>query len=310
MNRISGKVAIPLLSALAILLAIGAAVPVAKAQWGGTSSGEMRVRCDSPGGRDRFCPAANDGRVRLLRSYGGAPCVEGQTWRHDRGGIYVRGGCIGEFGYVNYSGGGGGGWGNDGSSGQVEIRCESDDGRENFCAVDNREVRLQRTLSRAPCVEGQSWRRDRRGVYVRNGCRGLFVAFTSGGGGWGGGNTGGGWGNGGGGGWGGGGGGNWGGAQTVQIKCQSIGGRWGACPVDIHGEVRLVRKESHADCIRNWTWGNLRNEAIWVSNGCRAVFEVRGSYAAGRSIMDGPGDAPPGVMREAPGARRDGASLE
>ena len=300
MNRSSGRAITALLALIASVLALLAAAPAAKAQWGGTSSGEMRIRCDSPGGRDRFCPAANDGRVRLLRSYGGAPCVEGQTWRHDRGGIYVRGGCIGEFGYVNHSGGG---WGGGSSGGQVEIRCESDDGRENFCAVDNRDVRLQRTLSRAPCVEGQSWRHDRRGVYVRNGCRGLFVAFQSGGGG------GGGWGGSGGSGWGGGSGGNWGGGQTVQIKCQSIGGRWGACPVDIHGEVRLVRKESHADCIRNWTWGNLRNEAIWVSNGCRAVFEVRGSYAAGRAIMEGAGDAPPGVRREAPGVRRDEADM-
>lgn len=304
MSRVSGRVTMSLLSGLAMLLALVAAAPVAEAQWGGTGGGEMRIRCDSPGGRDRFCPAANDGRVRLLRSYGGAACIEGQTWRHDRGGIYVRGGCIGEFGYVNYSAGGGGGWGNDNSSGQAEIRCESDDGRENFCAFDNREVRLQRTLSRAPCVEGQTWRHDRRGVYVRNGCRGLFVAFQSSGGG-------GGWGGSGGSGWGGGGGDNWGGqVQTIQIRCQSIGGRWGACPVDIRGEVRLVRKESHADCIRNWTWGNLRNEAIWVSNGCRAVFEVRGSYAAGRSLMEGSGDAPPGAMREAPGAPRDGASLE
>jgi hypothetical protein len=303
MNRSSGRATTVLLALLASVVALVAAMPLAEAQGGGTAGGEMRVRCDSPGGRDRFCPAENDGRVRLLRSYGGAPCIEGQTWRHDRGGIYVRGGCIGEFGYVSYSGSGGG-WGNNNASGQVEIRCESDDGRENFCAVDNREVRLQRTLSRAPCVEGDSWRRDRRGVYVRNGCRGQFIAFTSGGGsggGWGGGNAGGGWGSGGG---------NWQGpAQTVQIRCQSIGGRWGACPVDIQGEIRLVRKESHADCIRNWTWGNLRNEAIWVSNGCRAVFEVRGGYAAGRAIMEGAGDAPPGVRREAPGVMRDEADM-
>ncbi|MCU0761160.1 MAG: hypothetical protein MUF07_18430 [Steroidobacteraceae bacterium] len=98
---------------------------------------------------------------------------------------------------------------------------------------------------------------------MRNGCRGLFQARLAGGGGnWGGGGAG------------------WGGdGQVYSIKCQSIGGRWGACPVDIGGRVRLAKKESHAECVRGWTWGTLGREA------------------SGRKAYDGAGDAPPGIQR-------------
>jgi hypothetical protein len=283
---------------LVALAATAVTTPTAQAQWG---SSEARVRCDSPGGRDRFCAAPNDGRVRLVRMLGGSPCVEGQSWRHDRQGIYVRGGCAAEFVLMQTGGGGNEGWGNS----EFDVQCDSDDGRDRFCAADNRGMRLKRTLSRAPCVEGQSWRADRRGVYVRSGCRGVFTASSTGGGGgngWGNsGNNG--WGNGsngGSGGWGNGGnnGGSWGG-EPISIRCQSIGGRWGACPVDIRGKVRLVRKESRADCVRGWSWGTLGRDAIWVSEGCRAVFEVQGRpSSSGRADYGGDGVAPPGIRRE------------
>ena len=134
---------------------------------------------------------------------------------------------------------------------------------------------------------------------MRNGCRAVFLART-GHGGWGGGGNNG-WGNGGG--WGAGGGGGWGNnnyGPPMQIRCQSIGGRWGACPVEIRGRVKLVRRESHAACNRGMTWGTMRNEAIWVSDGCRAVFEVEGGRPyAGRSNTEGVGLAPPGVSRMA-----------
>jgi hypothetical protein len=235
--------------------------------------------------------------VRLVRNLGNVYCVEGRNWRADRNGIQVREGCRGEFAFMG-SQGDTGGWGNPNNNmGEVEVRCESEDGRESFCGVTNRGVRLVRTLSRAPCVEGNTWRADGRGIYVRSGCRGVFLARTNqqtGGGGWN---------NGGNAGWGGGGGGGWGNnnyGPPMQIRCQSIGGRWGACPVEIRGRVRLVRRESHAACTRGMTWGTIRNEAIWVSDGCRAVFEVEGGRPyAGRSNYDGAGLAPPGVSRMA-----------
>jgi hypothetical protein len=243
----------------------------AAAQWNDAGGGERRVQCISNPNGENFCALdGNTGPVRLLRSFGPNACVEGSTWRYDQRGLHVRNGCRGEFAYRA----GGGGW----QDSTVEVRCSSNDGREQFCAADNRGVTLRKTESRAPCVQGESWRSDRRGIYVRNGCRGVFVARTGGGGG----NDGG---------WQGG-----GGYAPIQIKCQSIGGRWGACPVDIDGPVRLVKKESRADCVRGWTWGILNREAIWVSEGCRAIFEVQnGRAASGRRNYEGKGSAPPGI---------------
>ena len=61
----------------------------------------------------------------------------------------------------------------------------------------------------------------------------------------------------------------------------------------------LVRKESRADCVRGWSWGTLGRDAIWVSEGCRAVFEVQGRpSSSGRADYGGDGVAPPGIRRE------------
>jgi hypothetical protein len=262
-------------AALLVLTGLAGAVPTF-AQWN-DGGGERRLQCTSNANRENFCATGNgSGPVRLLRSYGPSPCVEGSTWRYDQRGVYVRNGCRGEFAY-GAPGAGGGGW----QDSSVEVRCNSNDGREQFCPADNRGVTLRKTESRAPCIEGESWRADRRGVYVRNGCRGVFVARTGGGG------NGGGWQAGG------------SGYAPVQIKCQSIGGRWGACPIDIDGPVRLIKKESRAECTRGWTWGVLKREAIWVSEGCRAIFEVQnGRAASGRRNYEGKGSAPPGITRQ------------
>lgn len=286
-------------------LLAGGSTPSSAQQWG---TSEQRIRCESYGAGEQYCRAPNDGRVRLVRNLGPVYCNEGRNWRSDRNGITVREGCRGEFALMGTPSSG---W-NDQGSGEIEMRCDSDDGREAFCAINNRGVRLTRTLSRAPCVEGNTWRADSRGIYVRGGCRGQFVARTGHDDGWGGG---GGWGNNnsGGGGWGNnnsGGGFNQGSAP-YQIRCQSIGGRWGACPVQINGKVRLVRRESHAACTRGMTWGTLGNEAIWVSDGCRAIFEIQGGRPmTGRSNYDGAGMAPPGVSRRAIPEDSDGPPMK
>lgn len=265
--------------AFATLLALAGMQPVASyAQW--NAAGESRLRCESNPGAENFCAARIDGGARLVESFGSNACREGSTWRYDSRGIYVRNGCRGEFAFRT-DGGGGGGW-NGGGGATIEVRCDSNDGREQFCPADNRGVTLRKQESRSPCVEGQSWRADRRGVYVRNGCRGIFEARQGpAGGGWGGGGNA----------WGGGGG-------PLTIKCQSIGGRWGVCPVDVGGPVRLVKRESHAECVRGMNWGVMRGEGIWVSGGCRGIFEVmNGREAMGRKSYGGSGDAPPGIER-------------
>lgn len=59
------------------------------------------------------------------------------------------------------------------------------------------------------------------------------------------------------------------------IRCNSNDERTRRCDVDTRGGVRLVSQESRSPCIQGRTWGFDRR-GIWVTNGCRARFEVGG----------------------------------
>jgi hypothetical protein len=135
------------------------------------------VRCESEDGRVRRCPADVRGGVRLTRQLSRTVCVQGRNWGYDAGGIWVDGGCRGEFA-LGASDGGSYGSGAYGSGyGQQAIRCESVDGRERHCPATLRGASLQRQLSRTPCVQGRNWRWDRGGIWVKDGCRGEFAAW-------------------------------------------------------------------------------------------------------------------------------------
>ena len=78
----------------------------------------------------------------------------------------------------------GGGWNNGGyDNGYGDgygrtFRCESEKGRTRTCGVDGRgRVQLVRQLSNAACIEGRTWGRDARGVWVTDGCRAEFRSW-------------------------------------------------------------------------------------------------------------------------------------
>lgn len=267
--------------------ATAALVPTgADAQVYAASGGEQRIRCESDDGRERYCAVDAAGGVRLARTLSRAACVEGQNWRWDRRGIYVRNGCRAEFDVRGADDWGRGGWG--GSSRYSEVVCASSPNRENFCRAPNDgRVRLVREQGPGRCVEGETWRADPQGIRVRFGCVGRFGIYTAGS-------------------WGGGSGGGWEDRPPgpFEVRCESRSHRWTTCPVDIDGPVELRRQDSHAACVRGWTWGTISREAIWVSDGCRGRFTVNGrpSY---RSNAEGDGGAPPGVLRADPGGRPD-----
>lgn len=276
------------LAALACSLAPAAAhaqlaeQPAAAPQWYSGGPISRSIVCESISGRERFCAAPIGGAVRVVRTFSSAPCVQGESWRWDVRGIYVRNGCRAQFAYrVNDPWGGG--WGDDdgwnGEHGWREIRCGALANEENFCPAPNDgRVRLVRQESRAECREGRTWRAERDGIRVRNGCVGRFVYREAEGG--------------------------WGmPVQPIEIRCSSRNQRWALCPVDIVGPVQLVKQDSHAPCELDWTWGTYGNEGIWVSDGCRARFRVNGRTST-RMRSEGDGGAPPGVRRaEPPGAR-------
>ncbi len=164
---------------------------------GGWSGNGQRLRCESDNGRTRTCAIPSRAEVRLVRQLSNARCIEGRTWGQDRGGLWVTQGCRGEFevygrgnggwgnggGWSNGggwgSGGGwsnGGGWDDDDDDGRT-FRCESDNGRTRLCGVDGRRVELVRQLSSSACIEGRTWGRDNRGVWVTDGCRAEFRSW-------------------------------------------------------------------------------------------------------------------------------------
>jgi len=147
------------------------------------------------------------------------------------------------------------------------MRCESKEGRDEYCRASiSGDVRVVRQLSDRACIEGRTWKWDRDGIGVRDGCRAEFEyrrRDSGSGGGWGG--SGGGWGGSGSGGWGGGG-------RRDRVTCQSQKDREQFCPAPIGGDVRVVRQMSDEDCVyrRNWNWSR---DGIRVYGGCRAEFE-------------------------------------
>ena len=60
---------------------------------------------------------------------------------------------------------------------------------------------------------------------------------------------------------------------ATSVRCESRNGGYQYCPVRTDNAVRLASQLSGAGCWQNDTWGYDRN-GVWVSNGCRAIFEV------------------------------------
>ena len=229
--------------------------------------GSGLIRCESTDGRTRECPADTSRGIRMVRQISRAACVEGQTWGAGRGGVWVTQSCRADFA-SGYGGSTGGGYG-----AQV-LRCESNDGRQKLCPADARGgVQLVRQLSRHPCLRNQSWGLNVRGVWVSQGCRAEFRI---------------------------------GGSRPGQdndgdndraqvVRCESPRGARNQCRVDVRGGVRMLRQLSTSSCVEDRTWGYDRG-GIWVSQGCRADFEI-GSRLGNGNNADDASPGPAQVMR-------------
>jgi hypothetical protein len=131
---------------------------------------------------------------------------------------------------------------NYGNQGQQIVTCTSDDGRRRYCDADTRGgVLLSRQISGSPCVQGQTWGYDDRGIWVDRGCRAEFQINASSG---------------------------------ATITCSSDDGGRRYCNADTRGGVVLTRQISGSPCIQGRTWG-FDERGIWVDRGCRAEFQVQ-----------------------------------
>ena len=245
------------------------------------AAAQQTVRCESNNGSRNYCnaPINNPNQVTMQRQISGSPCVRGSTWGVDERGIWVDKGCRADF---NIGGGyipPGPGMPGPGSS---TIRCESNDGRRNYCnaPVNNpNQVTMQRQISGSPCVRGSSWGVDNRGIWVDRGCR---ADFTIGGGGGGyippgpGGP----------------------GPGSGSIKCESNDGRRNYCStgyIDAR-QVSIQQQISGSPCRQGTSWG-VDSRGLWVDKGCRAIFAISNWHGGGDNgcwnTGPGPGPWPP-----------------
>lgn len=146
------------------------------------------------------------------------------------------------------------------------VNCYSDNGRRSYCRVPWRDARLVRQDSNTACIRGRTWDMDRGGLWVDDGCRGIFQEA----GGWGGGRPGyddhdgrpG---------YGGGRPGYGGGGQVV--SCDSEDNKRVFCRWPVGRGARLVEQNSKNDCREGYSYGFTR-DGIWADHGCRAKFDI------------------------------------
>jgi hypothetical protein len=135
----------------------------------------------------------------------------------------------------------------------VRIECSSLKDRYGYCRTHTvGYVRLERQLSKASCRQYQTWGSDGdgSGIWVRDGCRGVFVVER----------------------------GRWPGGQPRPkgrtITCTSRDYGYAHCAVSTWGrEVWIRRQISRQRCVRGDNWG-VDWSGIWVDRGCNAEFVV------------------------------------
>ena len=82
------------------------------------------------------------------------------------------------------------------------------------------------------------------------------------------------------------------GDDYMQFNCASIERKYRECQLPVRGRAVLVKRLSDSPCIEGTSWGQ-RSDRVWVSQGCRAKFEVRrggggsgGGGGGGSNVVD------------------------
>lgn len=162
---------------LILLLGIECLCPGSSRAWaqsGITQQNGRQVTCASDDMKRHLCRVDTSRGVQMINQRSGSPCIQGQTWGYSRSGIWVDRGCRADF----YLGTGyrPGGPGPGGPGYGVTITCSSNNGKRNYCPANtSRGVQLTNQRSGSPCIQGQTWGYDGRGIWVDRGCRADFV---------------------------------------------------------------------------------------------------------------------------------------
>ena len=132
--------------------------------------GQDIITCESRDYQHHFC--ATNARIQnasIARQISRTPCVLGRNWGWRGNGIWVSEGCEADFRI------------------RTDFRpqppapapgvtvCESHEYRYNFCSTGPiRDAQMVEQRSQAPCVHGRTWGWRRDGIWVDNGCEGVF----------------------------------------------------------------------------------------------------------------------------------------
>ena len=153
--------------------------PRAWAQSGITQQNGRQVTCASDDGKRHLCRVDTSRGVQMTNQRSGSACIQGQTWGYSRQGIWVDRGCRADF-YLGsgWRPGGPGGPGAPGRPSGITITCSSSNGKRVYCPANtSRGVQLKNQRSGSPCVQGQTWGFDNRGIWVDRGCRADFLTM-------------------------------------------------------------------------------------------------------------------------------------
>ena len=231
------------------------------AQSGITQQNGRQVTCASDDGKRHLCRVHTSRGVQMTNQRSGSPSIQGQTWGYDRRGIWVDRGCRADF-YLG-SGRPGGGPGPPPSPGPI-VTCSSNDGRRNYCPANtSRGVLLVNQRSGSPCIQGQTWGYDNRGIWVDRGWPGRFPS------------------------------GEWrtgrspGGQPPsgITITCSSNDGKRNWCPANTSRGVRLTNQRSGSPCIQGQTLGlRITGEVSGLTAAAEQTFSPcgdKGIFASG-----------------------------
>jgi hypothetical protein len=132
--------------------------------------GMQQLSCESRNFEQQFCPSDRRiVRAWLLEQRSRSSCVQGRSWGFQERGLWVSSGCSGLFALE--------------TSGRHpvpppvnRVTCESRGFQQAFCPVRPLIARawLQEQRSQSRCVQGQTWGFQRNGIWVDQGCSGVF----------------------------------------------------------------------------------------------------------------------------------------
>jgi len=205
------------------------------------------VPCESIDGTTRECRVGSSGVIRMTYELSESRCIEGVTWGTRMAGVvYVTRGCRAMFTTDD--------WVAREPRGDNRVVCESESGSFRVCpAKTGGGVALARQLGTTACVEESTWghNRERGQIWVDHGCRGEFILGPA--------------------------------VAAAPppsldgvVVCQSLDGKRVECRADTSTGVQIIRSFNQMQCGFGREWGYDR-KGVWVTNGCRAAFAVRGN---------------------------------